>query len=119
MINTTITLTTWSLSKKKALDKLTDRACVVFEKVIDKLKKDKTRIEAAALTPIDLKGFLFYKGTFKIEVTTKKNAVIVVKTKITRYTEPTKSQIKKTQQKKYVKVCRDTKGRFTKCKKGK
>lgn len=67
--------------------------------------------------PVSLKGFLFYVGTYKIEVTTKKNAVVVVKTKITKYKEPTKEQIKKTPKKKYVKVCRDTKGRFTPCKK--
>jgi len=108
MPKTTIKLATWSLSKKKALDKLNDRACGVFRKVVEGLLADKVSISSAALTPISLKGFGLYLGKYEISVSEKPVVKVSGIRKVT-YEKPTKQQIKKAKKKIYR---RDEKGRF-------
>lgn len=108
MPKTTIKLTTWSLSKKKALAKLNDDACSIFRKVIEGLSKQKVKISSGSVTPVSLKGFLKYWGTYEISVSKKPDVNVSVISRVT-YTNPTKKQIKKTPKKIYK---RDEKGRF-------
>lgn len=97
----------WSLSKKKALDKLNDTACEVFRKVVDGLLKENVNIGEASITPKKVTGFLCYVGTYEIEVVPRPRVISIVG-KVT-YKCPTKAQVKKAKKKLYK---RDGKGRF-------
>lgn len=110
MVKTTIKLTTWSISKKKAQAKLNDRACTIFEKVVTGLLKQQVCLEEASLLPVSLKGFLLYRGVYKIVAKPQRKLICTV----TKVSKVTKEQIKKTQKKIYKKQNRDSKGRFKK-----
>lgn len=87
---------------------MNEKACKVFRKVIDGLTKDRVKIAAASVTPVSLKGFLFYKGVYEIEVSEAPKIKVSVISKFT-YKKPSKKKVKATKKKVYK---RDEKGRF-------
>jgi len=99
------------------LDKLNNKACRFFEKVVEGLVKQGAELEEASLLPSSIKGFLFYVGNYKIKVQPRRK-VCWGATTLTKVKAPTKKQIKETPKKVYKKAfkkqARDSKGRFKK-----